>query len=53
MIIISNMAQKWLNHEWMQTWDNVEPFDEKRFKFFAPMGEFLLRLNDFLIQING
>ena len=40
---ISSIIQKWLNHEWMQTWDvDVEPVNEKTFPYCVPVSEFFI-----------
>ena len=47
---ISSMVWKWLNHEWMQTWDvNVVPFNETTIPHIVPEGEFILKSNYSLI----
>ena len=51
--VISSMVQKWLNHEWMQTWNvDFEPFNENMFPYFEPFDEFILKSNYSLISIN-
>ena len=40
------MVQKWLNYEWMPTWDvDVEPFNETTFPYFVPVSELILESN--------
>ena len=49
----TSTVQKWLNHEWKETFDvDLDPFDKTTFPCTVPLVEFILTSNDSLISIN-
>ena len=49
----TSSVQKWLNHEWKKTCHaDVDSFVETTFPFIVPLGEFILKSNDFLTSNN-